>query len=113
MSYLFCRLGAYSLSRAPFGSGTGQIWLDEVTCLGTEGSLGTCGHNPWGTNDCSHFEDVGVVCSASKLLSYIFLTGIPVLRYEMCYFSPNYTLDFFLHCASPAEKDFCFHLQNI
>lgn len=47
----------------------GPIWLDGTNCTGTETSIGLCGHNPWGTNDCDHTEDIGVACQTSQMLS--------------------------------------------
>ena len=38
------------------------IWLDDVYCDGSEGSIEECDHGPWGVTDCSHYQDVGVAC---------------------------------------------------
>ncbi|XP_046563218.1 scavenger receptor cysteine-rich type 1 protein M130-like [Haliotis rubra] len=73
-----CRqLGRYGLTpRAiqSFGFGGGKIWLDNVNCNGTESSLASCSHRSWGLHDCSHTEDVGIICDPSditmKLSSY-------------------------------------------
>ncbi|KAL4007279.1 hypothetical protein ACER0C_001131 [Sarotherodon galilaeus] len=55
---------------AYFGAGTGQIWLDNVTCSGNESSLTECKHSGWGTNNCGHNQDAGVICSGEKTFRY-------------------------------------------
>jgi len=59
----------HALANAFYGEGTGQIWLDEVTCTGTETFIGDCGHLPWGSHNCVHSEDVSVDCSMADVNS--------------------------------------------
>ena len=49
--------------RAHYGSGSGPITLDNVQCRGSEQLLSECLHLKFYFTDCSHSEDVGVVCS--------------------------------------------------
>ncbi|NXJ18623.1 DMBT1 protein, partial [Dicrurus megarhynchus] len=48
---------------AHFGQGSGQIWLNELTCAGSEQHLAQCPAHGWGSHHCSHSEDAGVVCA--------------------------------------------------
>ena len=53
-----------------FGSGASsqRIWLDDVACHGSESRLIDCSHDGIGnTADCSHIEDVRIVCNIGKL----------------------------------------------
>ncbi|XP_038550769.1 scavenger receptor cysteine-rich type 1 protein M130-like [Micropterus salmoides] len=43
---------------AHFGQGTGQIWLDEVACSGSERSLTECRHGGFGSHNCNHSGSV-------------------------------------------------------
>ncbi|CAH1779950.1 unnamed protein product, partial [Owenia fusiformis] len=44
------------------GGGIGDIWLDDMGCVGTETSLFECTHRSWGDHNCKHGEDVGIAC---------------------------------------------------
>ncbi|XP_074926606.1 CD5 antigen-like [Chelonoidis abingdonii] len=48
--------------RPRFGQGTGKIWLDDIRCKGTEKTLQNCAHRFWSYHDCTHREDISVVC---------------------------------------------------
>ena len=45
-----------------FQSGTGEILMDGLECVGSEKELKDCHFNGWGINDCRHFEDIALIC---------------------------------------------------
>ena len=54
------------LSTYPREGGSGQIWLDDVNCVGNELRIEDCSHNGWGNENCYYYEDAGVQCSTSN-----------------------------------------------
>lgn len=64
---LGCGTALSALPESKYGEGKGQIWLTDVNCTGTEGSITECETKPWGENTCNHVEDASVVCSGNHL----------------------------------------------
>ena len=60
----FSAIGAIARTRAFFGAGTGNIFLDDVQCTGTEAALSDCQASS--THNCVHSEDAGVTCVAAR-----------------------------------------------
>ncbi|XP_059212966.1 deleted in malignant brain tumors 1 protein-like [Centropristis striata] len=48
-----------------FGRGQEDIWLDDLQCTGEEKFLADCPNRGFGSHDCDHNEDAGVICSES------------------------------------------------
>ena len=75
---------------AHFGSGDGQIWLDNVQCQGHESSILNCQHAGWGVENCDHDEDASVICSSKYNHNYIctaFYATVAVFLF--CFFIPK------------------------
>uniref|UniRef100_A0A493T2K7 Soluble scavenger receptor cysteine-rich domain-containing protein SSC5D n=1 Tax=Anas platyrhynchos platyrhynchos TaxID=8840 RepID=A0A493T2K7_ANAPP len=70
---LGCGAALSAPGSARFGEGSDPIWLDDVNCIGTEAVLSECQFQPWGSHNCRHGEDAGVVCSGNSCLS---LSGV-------------------------------------
>ncbi|XP_058708339.1 scavenger receptor cysteine-rich type 1 protein M130-like isoform X3 [Poecile atricapillus] len=60
---LGCGRVAKASPYAPFGQGSGRIWLQPFFCRGTEDALQECPHFGWGEHFCGHERDVGVICT--------------------------------------------------
>uniref|UniRef100_A0A8C1KSK1 SRCR domain-containing protein n=1 Tax=Cyprinus carpio TaxID=7962 RepID=A0A8C1KSK1_CYPCA len=63
-----CReLGCGEALTAPksayFGEGSGNVWVSNLQCTGSELTLTNCGLYGWGI-EANHTEDAGVICSA-------------------------------------------------
>ncbi|KAM4570543.1 scavenger receptor cysteine-rich domain-containing protein DMBT1-like [Fundulus diaphanus] len=78
---LSCGTALAATSSAVFGEGTGEIWLDDVNCLGNENSLTSCQHRGYGIHNCGHSEDAGVVCSESLPKPTIFVSPVAELTW--------------------------------
>ncbi|XP_013410517.1 scavenger receptor cysteine-rich domain-containing group B protein-like [Lingula anatina] len=88
---VICRmLGHYGPARHiprphGFGHGTGNVWLRNVRCGGSETSLAQCTLT-WGRHNCEHTEDVAIECtdaastpaSSTTTISYPTLSTTPV-----------------------------------
>ncbi|EDM01961.1 CD163 antigen (predicted) [Rattus norvegicus] len=61
------QLGCPTLIKAPgwanASAGSGDIWMDKVSCTGNESALWDCKHEGWGKHNCTHEQDAGVTCA--------------------------------------------------
>ncbi|XP_041485964.1 deleted in malignant brain tumors 1 protein-like [Lytechinus variegatus] len=60
-----------ALPNAEFGEGSGEIFLDEVQCNGTETNIQNCKHNGIRVHNCMHKEDASVICRQAGDQDYI------------------------------------------
>uniref|UniRef100_A0A8C2DNB3 SRCR domain-containing protein n=1 Tax=Cyprinus carpio TaxID=7962 RepID=A0A8C2DNB3_CYPCA len=64
---LNCGIAVSVVGSDGFGKGSGEIWADVFDCDGNETKLSECSISSWSRAECSHSQDVGVVCSGSSL----------------------------------------------
>ncbi|XP_038069553.1 scavenger receptor cysteine-rich type 1 protein M130-like [Patiria miniata] len=63
-----------------FGPGSGPVMLDRIYCWGSESRLVECYHSLWKVTDCTHQEDVGVICfDESVVLAPVYIVAISLL----------------------------------
>ena len=53
---------------ASYGQGRGRIWLNDLSCTGSENRLIDCPHESFSSHGCSHSKDAGLVCYGMYIL---------------------------------------------
>ena len=66
----FHTLDATALRSAFYGQGSGPIYLDDVSCTGTEDHLLNC-DSVGVASFCFHSEDAGVKCAGKRLSLFV------------------------------------------
>ena len=51
-----------------YGKGSGNIWLDNMKCIGTEMTIRNCSYKGWRIHNCGHKKDAGVQCTSGNLI---------------------------------------------
>ena len=64
------------VTNAYYGQGEGQIWLQHLSCTGSERRLIDCNHDGFGVHNCSHHEDAGLVCNSKYSYQFYQFNGI-------------------------------------
>lgn len=63
---LFFKIESEANCCARYGQGSGPIWIDDISCLGSETRIEDCNNGGWESSTCSHGEDVSISCIPSK-----------------------------------------------
>ena len=59
---------AVAFTTLQFGTGYGEIFLNNVVCTGSENDLNSCSHSAIGsTGTCTHANDAAVRCQGESL----------------------------------------------
>ena len=79
-----------AVRNAAFGQGTGQIWLNDVRCVGNERSISHCSHLGWGAHNCRHDKDAGVVCRPAGNLAIHAYNKLEANRFSFLVFFTHF-----------------------
>ncbi|XP_026064819.1 deleted in malignant brain tumors 1 protein-like [Carassius auratus] len=66
---LDCGAPVQVLGAAAFDKGDAQMWTQEIQCRGNESQIHLCPTSPSHENNCSHNNDVGLVCTGWNAFS--------------------------------------------
>ncbi|XP_076153310.1 scavenger receptor cysteine-rich type 1 protein M130-like [Alosa pseudoharengus] len=72
---LGCGEAVEALKGAQFEQGSGDIWMSEVECVGSESTVKDCNAQRWGAENCGHHQDAGVICSGVQLVGRSHCSG--------------------------------------
>ncbi|XP_073726207.1 scavenger receptor cysteine-rich type 1 protein M130-like [Misgurnus anguillicaudatus] len=84
---LNCGVPVQLLGADTFGKGEGQVWTQEIQCTGEESHISLCPSTPSFKDNCTHENDVGLICSGYKALKLVDGPDICSGRVERQYFS--------------------------
>ncbi|KAI4876034.1 hypothetical protein NFI96_008929, partial [Prochilodus magdalenae] len=83
---LGCGEAVDALTDAHFGPGSGPVWMNNVSCSGSESNLKNCKSAGWLEYNCSHSKEAGVMCSGVRLVGGSRCSGrVEVLHGETWY----------------------------
>ena len=69
-SLRFSKNERYRLQLVDIHKGTGKIWLDVRYCNYDTLSIQNCIHRGWGNHNCTHDNDIGVLCASKGKNDY-------------------------------------------
>lgn len=78
---LLLMIDAVPLTEEYFGSGTGPIFLNRLSCAGSETDILECNSNPI-TSSCTHLKDALVRCTGKNSNAVIISTFLNPLIYN-------------------------------
>lgn len=67
MLNLTLRYKGHYINAGSFGRGSGTIFVDKLSCNGTEKHINNCTYEI--SNYCTHYDDVAVLCTGSEIFT--------------------------------------------